>query len=178
MITFEDFAQKCDVKVCLRKRKYHEKGCLLDSKRQDCYSKFLKTNKFKVPEVDERWEAVRTAVWKRDAGILPNDSVQSNWKLYCQFYRSLTKLEQEKFVKLNQNLLWLCVEVDVAHLKGKGAFPELKYDESNCVLMNRLAHSRLDVYKDPFTGDDIDSFVRESYIDRIRSNENDRVRIL
>ncbi len=177
-MTFEEFGQKCDIKVCLRKRKYHEKGCLLDSKRQDCYVKFLKVNKFKQPEVDEKWEAVRTAVWERDAKILPDDQDSTKWKSYCRFMRSLTLDEQIRFIKLNQNYLWMCADIDVAHLKGKGAFPELKYEVSNCVLMNRLAHSRLDVYKDPFTGEDIDSFVRESYIDKIRSNENDRDRIL
>lgn len=169
---YNDFTAKCDAKVCLRKRKYHEKGCLLDSKRQDCYDKYEKVNNKKhIFTFDDEEQLLRESVWERDGNSKPQPKVgNTSWKLYCRFWKCLLQEEQSMFLWLNRTQLWVCKNIDVAHLKGKGANPELKYKIENCVLMNRLAHTRLDTYKDPITGFNIDVTTRDAWLDRIRLN--------
>ena len=40
-------------------------------------------------------------------------------------------------------------ELDCAHIKGKGSYPELNYDMNNIVLISRYFHTLLDQHRHP-----------------------------
>lgn len=158
---YGQFCGFCDKKRCPRRTIYNAKTCLTESKRKRCYDKFLKKkekDEEKRDYIDPREIVIDNEIWQRDAGFVPKKKKLPGdaWKKVCRFWKCLTKEEQDLFLELNKEHLWLCKDMDKAHLEGKGSNPDLKFEKSNLVLMNRLSHRRLTDAKDPITGEDID----------------------
>jgi len=66
----------------------------------------------------------------------------------CRLMKVLTAKEALLLIKGGGPLSVL----DPAHVFGSGPFPHMVYDTDNVVLLNRVAHDRLDTFKDPITG--------------------------
>lgn len=98
--------------------------------------------------VDERWDVCREEVWRRDGGV-------------CQ---------------LTFNAATAHEPLDVAHVFAKGAFPRLKYDRENLVLLCRTVHSRLDQRCDPWTGEYIGERVEEYWRGIVGEERYDRLK--
>jgi len=101
---------------------------------------------------DEKWEELKRSVFRRD-----------NYS--CQLQKVLT-VKELTFFRLSapsdlQNIL------DPCHIFGKGAFPHLKYEEDNIVIMNRYSHSCIDQYRSPVDGINISKEEREKWWIRI-----------
>lgn len=93
-----------------------------------------------VQSRDLRWDEVRDEVRFRD-------------KYECSLYRKLLqekRFEEANFLKENAGPLFF--KLDVAHIFGKGAFPHMRYDVDNLVLLNRFSHNSLDESRNPVTG--------------------------
>lgn len=90
----------------------------------------------KSSKVDEKWKEVVKQVKERD-----NNE--------CQLWSILSKYEKESI--LSTTGYFLLDKVDPAHIFGKGAYPHMKYDPDNIILLSRLLHSRIDHYTDPIT---------------------------
>lgn len=116
-------------------------------KQQDRLEEQIQKQFEKSFNIDEKWEEVKKRVYERDKD--------------CQLWVRLTKGETDWLV--NQNGFFLLETVDPAHVFGKGAYPHLKYDEDNIVLLSRLFHSRLDHFYDPLTGSSIDKETQERW---------------
>lgn len=54
--------------------------------------------------------------------------------------------------------------LDVAHIISRARALHMKHDPDNAVLLNRLFHERIDGYKNPLTGDDINEEQREKWL--------------
>jgi len=86
---------------------------------------------------DENWEKVKNIVYERD-----------NYE--CQLMKKLSQFDNNQILKNGGGDL---VSIfDPAHIFGKGAFPELKYDPDNVIVLNRYSHSMLDQHHHPITG--------------------------
>jgi hypothetical protein len=81
--------------------------------------------------------------------------------------RLLRMLSFEEFNEWNRNQNGLGVILDVAHVFGKGAFPWMRYDERNVVLLNRFSHNCLDACKSPINGDQLTLDLRNAWWKRI-----------
>jgi hypothetical protein len=57
--------------------------------------------------------------------------------------------------------------LDVAHVFGKGAYPWMRYDPRNVVVLNRFSHSCLDSGKNPLNGKAISEERRQWVWERI-----------
>lgn len=124
------------------------------SKQQDKKDKIIEDKKQEIIEnkkkmeegtfdfgVDKKWKAVVEEVTIRDKK--------------CQLKDNLTKQEKD-IIYSDSNSSYLLDIVDPAHVFGKGAYPHMKYDVDNVILLSRLFHSRIDHYTDPITGSIID----------------------
>jgi hypothetical protein len=144
----DEFVKFCEKKRCPR-HSFVTKNCLKKSKQDTCYQKFI--SKVKEVKVDEELKNTYDIVLKRDKGK-------------CRLLAILTKDE-----------LSLIVEplgtIDNAHIFGKGAYPHLKYDHENIILLHRLFHSRLDTGRDPITGKPSDALHKEYWWMRVLGKE-------
>lgn len=170
MIAYEDFVLKCDSGFCPRHTIYNSKTCLKEYKRKKCWSRYnQKLEKSKTP-IDEKWEETRKKVWLRDAGFFPEEAKIKNWKDYCRCWNILT-IKEQQYLQTNFSAdLWLADTLDCAHAFGRSG--DLKYDESHIFLISRFFHSRLDQYRDPVTGKNINEEERNAWFERIRGGEN------
>jgi len=149
----ESFRLQCEKRHCLRKS-FISKQCKKKDKQQKCYDKFIAKQKRNDPDIDFEWMELTKRVWERD-------------KASCRVNRILD-LEEKKIVKDDGFLS----NLDCAHVFGKGAYPHLKYDIDNIVLMSRLFHSRLDTGRHPVSAQPIDAFQKEQWWMRIVGKEN------
>ena len=120
------------------------KNTLNEKQLKSAYKKYLKREEKREEKiiqslVDERWEKVKKEVWDRDRGK-------------CQLTPLLTAGELIIFLEKSGHLKEI---IDPAHIYGKGAYPFLKYDPENVVLLNRYSHSMLDTYRSPVDGSPI-----------------------
>jgi hypothetical protein len=99
----------------------------------------IKVEKKKIEE--DKLKAIYSEVDRRD-------------KFSCQLYKLLSFNDKQK---VDKELYGDLKKLDHCHILGKGTNPQLKYDVDNIVLLYRLFHSRLDMYKNPITGDNIDN---------------------
>jgi 5-methylcytosine-specific restriction endonuclease McrA len=135
-ISFEDFKKLCEGGVCLR-RTLLSKNCLKLYKQQQCFLKYQrKLRKQFELKIDEKWERIKRIVWLRDNGE-------------CQLLKKLS--EETKHILLSKAVPSLLEEIDFCHYKSRGAYPELKYDSDNIILMNRFSHGLIDINKSPVT---------------------------
>lgn len=165
---------------CMRNTIYTERTCSREGKQRRCYAKYQEklAKKLLKPvkkissrvKKDESYEELVAKVWQRDAGFLPESRQREDWWKYCRFFRSLFDSERKIFLDRNNDLLWMCVNLDCAHRESKGSRPDQKYMVDNVFLLNRLAHSRLDSYQNPITGEAIDAAERDAWFDRIAEN--------
>lgn len=82
----------------------------------------------------------------------------------CRLLAILTPLEREIW-KRHQNRLGHIL--DGAHVFGKGAYPWMRYEAKNIVLLNRFSHSCLDTGKSPIDGHQISFEEKEAWWQRI-----------
>jgi hypothetical protein len=171
---FSTFSSYCISKKCLRNTIYNEKTCSRIPKQQRCFEKYNKIKeKSNKQKTDEKLdEILKNEVWMRDAGYIPKTSkvTMNNWKLICCFWKCLTEKEKIDFIENNKSMLFLCCNIDRAHIFGKGSHIDLKYEASNVLLINRLAHSRLDNFQDPITGKPITKEKRMHWFERMFFN--------
>jgi len=153
MLNLISFKEKCNGKYCPRGPRTKSKSCKNDSKQERCFLKYEKvqnSQKEKQFVVDDAWEDLKKLVWGRDGGE-------------CQLWKILTK-EERLFVITNyMDDFSMLNTLDVAHIKGKGAYPALKYEISNVTLIRRFFHSLLDTHKHPVTRKTINKEEREAW---------------
>ena len=123
------------------------KNLLNENQLKSRYNKYLNSQEKKVAankrhlkrqyvakvlpkEIDEKWSNVRREAYHRDGNR-------------CQL------LPYAPDIRLYGNILG---PLDPCHIFRRSTYPHMKYDLENIVILHRLFHSRLDQYKDPFTG--------------------------
>lgn len=175
----EEFYKYCDAGKCLLGR-FVSKTCKRQSKRDKCFNDLQnKQPKKRTPlkrsskpiraKRDKRYEEMVREAWLAHAGIeMPPHGVTNKWKEYCMFWLCLSAEEKEKFLASVVHPRFLR-HLQVAHILGKQAHPEHKYDIDNVVLINAVAHRRLDSYLDPITEEHISSQDRDNWFERIKS---------
>lgn len=195
----DKFKENCLKRICLRRTLINDK-CKTLSKQENCHTKYMKKqesggymyqrpNKGIRPKLskpikrtpikkkfkkDARYEDFQNAVWQREAKInMPPKGQVHNWKNYCQFWKCLNLEEQKQFIQFVQGKEWMLNTIEVAHIKGKGAFAELKYEPENAVLCNHFSHSLLDIHKNPLTGKDITDEERTSWFKRMKETKKE-----
>jgi hypothetical protein len=82
----------------------------------------------------------------------------------CRLLKSLSAEERAEWQE-NQNGLGGIL--DAAHVFGKGAFPWMRFDEKNVVVLNRFSHNCLDSGKSPINGKAITDVQRKAWWRRI-----------
>ena len=165
---YDEFSQYCNNKTCLRNTFYNPNTCVKDSKQKRCYDKWLKKQDKKI-EKDERWEKTREKVWIRDFGRFIPKGKTELWRLACRLWNCLTHEEKRQFLLENKDNLYLCKHIDVAHIESKTSNLSKKYEEDNCMLLNRLSHKYIDSYKNPITGKSISKEERLEWFNRMKS---------
>lgn len=124
--------------------------------------------KIKVNYNDKAYDEFRNAVWQRELGIdMPSGGIYKNWTEACQVWKSFTQEERKRFMESVAGSEHLLSEIHVCHIEFKSIRKDIKYDPDNAFLGNRIAHSRIDTYKDPVTGSDISSEERKHWLKRI-----------
>ena len=121
------------------KRRY-EKYLKSEEKKQAATKR--KTEKVKNSQsskVDDKWIAVLEQVRKRDG-------------YRCRLLDKVTEEEKSEIKRKSYGFHKL---LDCAHVFGRGAYPHMKYNVDNVVLLNRYSHSCLDQGRDPITGEQI-----------------------
>lgn len=114
-------------------RQEEKKKAKREKKIQDKFNEKVNFEDMK----DEKWEMVKEEVYKRDGGK-------------CQLIPKLTAGELTVFLEKSGDLRYI---IDPAHIFRKGAYPQLKYDPENVILLNRYSHSMIDTYRNPVTGE-------------------------
>lgn len=157
--TYEDMITKCDLGYCSRYNVgYNPKTCIRESKRKDCYRKLEAKEskaKFKTKSNKDKDEQFLIDVWKSEFNIKPKSTVSNfEWKSHCKLWNVLTKDEQDYIIAdFKSDLYYLQNNLDVAHIKPKGANPELKYDLDNVTIIGRYFHRLLTDMKHPVLRD-------------------------
>jgi hypothetical protein len=88
-------------------------------------------------EKDLKWEECKKLVDSRD-------------KRQCQFIRCLSITEFHQLKKLNNR------NIDRCHIFSRSSFPDLIYNPNNIITLQRFIHERIDAWKDPLSGENID----------------------
>lgn len=101
------------------------------------YKKMI--NKEKELIIDITWENLKIAVKTRDENV-------------CRILKIVFSEDYTILYRRNGSLI---KTLEVAHVLPRGAYPELKYEIDNLVLLNKYSHQMLDLYKDPINGKDI-----------------------
>lgn len=192
-LTLELFKNKCNSKICLRRTMINAK-CRTESKQENCYTKYnkkqqsggymhqrprtkikakigkpLKRTPIKKSPRDRKYDVFRNDVWQRELKIdAPSAGYYADWKNACQFWRCLTDKEKIMFLDYLSGNEWMITTIEVAHIKGKGAFAELKYDPNNAVLCNHFTHSHLDTHKNPLSGKEMTDEQRSAWFERMK----------
>lgn len=144
-MTFEEFKTFYEEKGYFPGGVYNTPGKKWNERQlKTKYDKYLKTIKRREEKKggkgspdDERWQAVREAVWERDEGE-------------CSLMKVLSPVELTLIKKhAPYNLL---KTLDPAHCLAKSKYPKLYYKVENIYLLNRYSHSNLDEYRDPIFG--------------------------
>lgn len=86
---------------------------------------------------DPEWQKCKEIVRSRDKGR-------------CQFYKCLSAVEAYSIKAGTQH------EIDPAHIFPASHEPELIYNPDNVISLERWVHRRMDDYKNPLNGDNID----------------------
>ena len=157
-MTHLEFTAHCRQGRCLRGNAPN-KRCALDSRRLDCYEKYLKRKqkeKQTATAVDSRWEKVRKAVFDRDGHS-------------CRLWRVLTSKEQCFVLTQFGRQFRMLQELDPAHVQGRNAAPEHKYDPDMVFTLCRYFHSLMDTYRDPVTQEPMTKEQRDQWWQRIRT---------
>jgi hypothetical protein len=119
-------------------------------------------------EKDEKYEAFKKECWLYYLGFYEGKSVYKNWKAYCMFWDCLTIQEKNELNNIYKDELWINVNLDIAHIEGKGENPAQKYNVENVVIIGRLWHGLLDTFKDPITRKPITQEERMNWFKRIK----------
>lgn len=142
--TFEAFTVLCDKQQCPRQTMYHEKRCLTESKRKNCfrlYNQKLEKDKLKSKsKTDPLWEEVKSRV-------------RNQYGEGCHLFNALSNKERSLIAQKGLLNHGDFKTIDGAHIIPKGPFPEHKYKVENVILIKRLFHSRLEIGCDPITGE-------------------------
>lgn len=157
MKTLNEFIQSCNNNICLRNT-FQSKRCKLKLKQERCYKKYEKKyNKDieKMLKVDIEWEEVKKEVLHRD-----NNE--------CQVWKILTASEKHFVLTNFLDDYTLHCELDIAHIEGKGAHTDKKYNVDNLVCISRYFHSLLDSFKDPITRKNINEKQRKHWFYKIK----------
>jgi hypothetical protein len=81
--------------------------------------------------------------------------------------RLLKLLSPEEMSEWNKNQNGLGGILDVAHIFGKGAFPWMRFDNRNVIVLNRFSHGCLDNGKSPINGKIVTDEERKLWWQRI-----------
>ena len=87
--------------------------------------------------------------------------------------RLLQVLSASEYLEWQKNHNGIGYTADAAHVFGKNAFPWMRFDHKNVVLLNRFSHSCLDTGKSPINGKMISDEERMKWWQRIVLNEKD-----
>lgn len=118
----------------------------------------------------DAYEKMVKDAWLKYAGVeMPPGGITPDWKSYCMFYKILTPEERKAFLQ-SANPAYL-EQLQVAHILGKQAHPDKKYDLDNVVLINAVAHRRLDTYLDPITQEHMTYEERMGWFQRIKQSK-------
>lgn len=82
----------------------------------------------------------------------------------CRLLTILTRSEQQT---LYENSAGIHKTLDAAHVFGKNAYPWMRFDPRNVMLLNRFSHNMLDTGKSPITGKMISADEHDYWWERI-----------
>jgi len=151
---------KCVDDYFIRKKQLNEKQLKSRYKVYVRSQEKLKDKKavyFAGESHDEKWEQVRNVVYERDGFKCRLCSILSSDEIFV-FSKNCTS-----FI-FSQTL-------DPAHVFSKGAFPHLRYEVRNIVILNRYSHFNLDNQKCPLSGKTISKAEKENWWKRIVGDE-------
>jgi hypothetical protein len=164
----DKFKESCLKGYCKR-GSFVSKNCQKAYKQEDCFRKF--NNKNSEVKVDDAYEEFRKQVWIDDTGSFDGKVRRKDWKNYCKLWNILTQEQKVFIIKNYAQEIWLNENLDVAHIKPKGSYPELKYDPLNGVVLGRYFHNLLDNYIHPITKQSISIEERIIILTKIKKGE-------
>lgn len=173
LLSFDDFALKCNSGFCLRGA-IKSPNCFNLKKQKLCYEKYKKlVDKNNNKSIDNNYLEFRRKVWLMDTKHEPI-SVSLFWNKYCKLTNCLTEIECKELFKNFEGDLWLNRNLDVAHIIPISKNPKLKYDPYNAVVLGRFFHKLLDNYKNPINGKPISIDEREAWLKRAKGLDKAR----
>jgi len=105
---------------------------------------------------DKQWQEVKERVRKRDGNR-------------DRLLRVLTMKEALSLQKKAPAVL--LKKLDVAHIFPVSLYPDIMYNDTNMVILNRYSHEALDNLRHPITGDAISYEERQEWWKRIAGQE-------
>lgn len=151
-----EFQEKCRSRRCPRNTIFNAKTCARETKQVRCFGKYtkkLEKARNKTKTGDLQWISVRDEVWRQDTGDFGSyQSKTKKWRNYCSLYRRLSANEKHEFEVSSSSEVWICSNLDPAHILSRAQRPDLTYDSDNIVIINRLFHQRIDTNRHPLTG--------------------------
>jgi len=144
MLTFDQYKDyyekwgKCVTQLTKPKQHLNEKQL------KSSYNRYVKSEEKKILKRD------RMLFNRQDTELRKNIFARDHY--YCRLDKILFK---DEYKLLKENAQHLHILLDPAHVFGKGAYPHMRFDEDNIVVLNRYSHSMLDTQKNPLTGEAI-----------------------
>jgi len=99
---------------------------------------------------DKRWKDLKLRVTTRDSGD-----------------RLLKILTIEEAILFKESSEVITNILDVAHIFPVSTHSKIMYEDCNCLLLNRLSHTRLDNMQNPVTGNPINKEIQFNWWKRI-----------
>jgi hypothetical protein len=124
----------------------------------------------------QRYYAQYVKKWNRTyCGVVKEQSADSKLSAKvrerdcgCRLLKILTAEERAEWEKNHNGLGGI---LDAAHIFGKAAFPRMRFDEKNIVLLNRFSHDCLDRGKSPINGKILTDSQRKMWLQRIAGED-------
>jgi hypothetical protein len=107
------------------------------------------------------------ALREKSADLMVYEEVLARDKT-CRLFAVLTFSEREAWNRRQGGVGGI---LDGAHVFGKGAYPWMRYESRNMVLVNRFSHSCLDLGKSPVDGHTISVEEKQMWWQRIIGKE-------
>jgi len=151
MLNFEEFIEFYNkYSRCINDIGFRNKP-INDKQLQTRYKAYTKSQERKKLKLKQKLENKDTQYEKLVSIVRNRDKV-------CRLYSLLVQPERSY---IDSQMFGELYTLDVAHIFGKGAFPHMKYDSNNCVLLYRYFHRLIDDNINPFTNDYMNSQEKE-----------------
>ena len=121
----------------------------------------------------KKWNKAVTKDQKKDNSQSEDSKLSAFVRKRDTGCRLLKVLPEENFKEWEDAHNGLGRILDAAHVFGKGAYPWMRYEKKNVVLLNRFSHNCLDQGKSPITGKPVTEKVRLLWWQAIVDNDQD-----